>query len=474
MNLLTQKSMRLLTFVVALAVCQFCSMAALADDDQSDREEEMFGGSQDEVPPNSDRLLESKLAEVDDFLDIGGDLYMRLQYYQFDKSSDGSFDEYRLASPNLLHLYLDGRPNDHLRAFVRGRLQYDFTVDENDPYNAMLGTQALDVFLDQLWLKFDIGRVAYITVGRQVIRWGSGRFWNPTDFLNQQHRDPLATFDERLGVSLIKVHIPVESLGWNFYAVANLDGATTPEEVGGALRAEFLFGSNELAVSAAYRKDQPLRLGLDISSAVWEFDLRVEAAVVHGDKTPYWRGRFDMLNLVFPEEYSREDDWIPQLTAGAEVAIMYSDQDSLIIGVEYFYNDATNKDSQLYTWLLMQGNYMPFYLGQHYASGYLALMQPGDWNDTTFFLSGITNMSDGTWIARLDYQVRLLTYLQLSAFATFHFGDYGEFRLPTEIPAIDEAMIPESTPESWRQILIDGLSVPAQRFELGIWLKLDL
>ena len=79
--------------------------------------------------------------------------------------------------------------------------------------------------------KLDVYRTLFITVGQQPIRWGEGRFWNPTDLLNQQARDPLAIFDERLGVGLVKLHLPIEALAWNLYAVANLEGVTPDRPV---------------------------------------------------------------------------------------------------------------------------------------------------------------------------------------------------------------------------------------------------
>jgi hypothetical protein len=258
------------------------------------------------------------------------------------------------------------------------------------------------------------------------------------------------------------LHIPVESLGFNFYAVANLDGADRLNQVGGALRAEFLFGQNELAVSAAMRKDAPLRLGADISSGIWEFDLRLEGAVVYNLEDPFWRGQLDLENGLLPESYSREDEWIPQVTAGAEVSILYTDQDSVILGIEYFYNDMGYGNAKLYPWLALQGQLQPFYLGMQYISAYALLMNPGDWNDTTFMLSGIANLSDGTGIVRLDYRVDLLTYLDLAVFASVFTGDTGEFHFEVEIPPLPV------------EGLEDGFVVPAQRVQLGIWLTLKV
>ncbi|MFH0902275.1 MAG: hypothetical protein V2A73_16715 [Pseudomonadota bacterium] len=410
-----------------------------------------------EEPVLTEGLVGSRLAESNDRLVLGGQLYLRFHGSLDD--DDGAPDELGLSSPTLLHLYLDGRPSDRLRAFARGRLVHDATIAEGGETDELGRSRSRsEVFLDQLWLKFDIARTVYVTAGRQPIRWGSGRFWNPTDFLNQQRRDPLALLDERLGISLVKLHVPLESLGWNVYAVANFDEADSPADVGGAVRAEALVGPGEIALSAAARKDQATRLGADLSFGVGDFDLRLEGAVAHGEKKEFWRGSLDF--AATPTPYSREDDWIAQLTAGAEIAIRYSDEDNVVLGSEYFYNDAGYGDATLYPWLAYQGDFTPFYLGRHYVSAYAALMSPGRWNDTSFIGSAIGNVSDGTWLARLDYQVRVLTYLDLSAFAAVHLCDQGEFRFAVSIPPSD------SFPQ--------GLDIPAQRLDLGVWLTLRI
>ena len=46
-----------------------------------------------------------------------------------------------------------------------------------------------------MWLNFDIGRTVFVTAGRQRVKWGIGRFWNPTDFLQPARLDALAFFD---------------------------------------------------------------------------------------------------------------------------------------------------------------------------------------------------------------------------------------------------------------------------------------
>lgn len=484
--------MTLRALVVAGLALGLCS-TALADDrddeifggadDADERDAEIFGGSDDD--PDTERNvavddrprelelvdvddLEGRLLQADDPLTLGGRMYLRLDYNVFD---EGGPEEQPLSSPNLVDLFLDVRPNDRLRAFVQGRLRYTPTLSDCDPtaedcglstFAAFGNQRRTDVALDQLWVNFDVGRTVFVTAGRQRIKWGTGRFWNPTDFLNQQTLDPLAIFDERPGSDLVKAHLPIESLGWNLYAVANLDGATSPEEVGGAARAEVLLGTTELALSAGARKDTPLRLGADVSTAIWLFDVRVEGAVSHDVKAAFYEGDFDLGSGTFPTQVDRSDDWIAQVVAGTEVEIGYSDTDSFFLGAEYFFNDAGYENADLYPWLLANGAFNFFYVGRHYAAAYALLPSPGDWNDWTFTVSGLSNLSDRSVLARGDIRVQALTYLSVNTYASVHTGERGEFRLGFDLPAVPLPGLEE------------GISVPTQVVDVGVGLTLRL
>ncbi|MSP54703.1 MAG: hypothetical protein EXR69_03725 [Myxococcales bacterium] len=401
----------------------------------------LFGGSPDTDPAasliggpfTSDSTILSRLGATTDRFAIGGKLYMRLDATQ---DTDWHLPSTTLASPDAVYLYVDGRPNDRLRAFVQGKLTHDFTLTEGatDAYGQPINVSS--VSLDQLWLKFDVGRRVFLTLGDQKLKWGSGRFWNPTDFLNQQVLDPLAAYDLRPGVPLLKVHIPVQALGANLYAIANLDQASAVDRIGGAVRAEWAGGSTEFAVSGAARKDQPVRLGADLSTAIWLVDLHVEGAVRHGEPADFWEGGLDIETLDFPTAYSREREWIPQVTAGAQIGFNYSTEDAVYLGGEYFYNGSGYSEPSIYPWLLLTGQYQPFYLGEHYAAAYIFLPEPGRIEDQSYTASALTNLSDGSVLTRVDWSLTVLTQLSLNVYAQYHFGDVGEFNFSLDIPAV--------------------------------------
>lgn len=322
-----------------------------------------------------------------------------------------------------------------------GRLRLDPVADPDE--FAALGIHrdvGPKVLLDQLWLRFDVLRVAFITVGQQHIKWGSNRFWNPTDFLNPVLLDPLAVFDVRTGVTMLKVHVPWEAKGWNFYAFGlldNYDRASNLGRVGGAVRAEIVFGTAEVALSAVASPGFNPRFGADLSAGFGAIDFTVEAAVrdagdemryrpaANPDPTAGQAGLF--------ERYSASGI-APQVTLGFSRSILYSDQDSFAIGAEYFYNSLGYKGPADYVALLINGAFRPFYVGEHYAAVYLFVPNPGSWNDTTFVLSTLANLSDVSLVSRLDVLVTVLTHLRFEAYVAGHYGTRGgEFRLGAQI-----------------------------------------
>lgn len=399
------------------------------------RDEDVLGSGAEEPD------LEKKLLDIGtDRLQIGGLLYLRSSLSITDSDE---VEDHRFSMPNLLDIYLDARPNDRIRAFVRGRLSYDPTVDESSTMAKLSGAKQVNVALDELWLKLDVARRLFITIGQQKIRWGTTRLWNPIDVVNNTFRPLLDPFDARHGVPLVKLHLPIESLGWNFYAVGVLDRVTSLDRAGVAARAEFVFSTVEAALTGAYRDGLDPALGLDFSAGIWDFDLMAEIGL-----------KFD-------------DGATVQAAVGLQYSISVFDKDMLIIGGEYFFNqqgsDSVNP-MDLYT-----GKVQYFYAGRHYAGLSATLPRPGNLDDWTFTVSTVGNLSDLSFITRFDVSVRVLTYLSLRAYFTGHLGKPGELVLgDLAFPASDR---------STARMLITGdkdKPIPSQLFDLGLWMSVDL
>ncbi|WP_375766677.1 hypothetical protein NR798_34035 [Archangium gephyra] len=445
-----------------------------------DRDAQALGG------PAATNAFDTEEA-VEDPLKIGGRFYLRA----LSQGNEGvSFGNTSFSAPMLVDGYFDARPTDRLRGFVLGRLTFDPTRREGSGSLLPSGTSsstavaAPRVLLDQAWLRFDLGRTLFITAGKQHVKWGTSRFWNPTDFLSPQVRDPLALFDARTGATMLKVHVPWEAKGWNFYAIGLLDNAGpagTLGQVGGAARAEVVLGPAELGIDAVLQRGRKPRFGLDFSSALGPIDIYGELALRRGSDMPLYRlpsnvslgdllGQVDGTGGVPPDlgalpiEAYYPDGYTPQVSGGATWTFAYSESDTATVGVEYFYNSTGYPTSLAYPYLLFQGQFQPFYLGQHYAAVYGLLAGPGSWDDTNFILSNLGNLSDRSFLTRLDVTHRALRYLSVEAFVAVNYGQKGgEFRFALDLPAMRRG----------EQVIPPVVVVPPT-VQAGVGLRIDL
>jgi hypothetical protein len=402
--------------------------------------------------PGTEARLEDKASQEP--LKIGGQLYLRSNVSARQGQPPS---QWTLSSPNLVDVYLDGRPNERVRGYLLGRMQWDPTVNPGqDPLTGKATSSAPSVSLDQLWLSFDLARTVFVTAGRQHAKWGTGRFWNPTDWLHPAPRNPLALFDARTGTTMVKLHLPWEKTGWNFYAVALLEGAAqdaaaanadTVGKVSGAARAELVLWGAEVGLDIFARRGS-VKGGVDLSMAIWELDVTGELALKTGSDAPLFRLRAGGApNDTFNGYESFEATGLtPAATLGASWSWRYSDEDTLTLGGEYFFNANGYDDPEIYPLLLLQQSltgtttFTPFYLGRHYAGLFALLPNPGQWNTTTFILSVLANLSDRSVVARLDWQQTLLTHLRFEAYGQVHAGDgQGEFRFGLDVPAVGTA-----------------------------------
>ena len=423
-----------------------------------DRDEDMFGA---DTPETLTPGLFSDSGLIDDAnnaLVLGGQLFLRF---------NGSFREGEavgdapLNGASLLDAFADVRPNDRIRGYAQLRFNFDYTVEPGEVSDFGQPLEAFSLQLAQVWAKFDLGRVAYVTAGRQRIRWGTGRFWNPSDFVNQEIRNSVDFFDQRVGVDMLKVHFPFEALGWNLYLISSFASVDVLNDTALAARAELLFGELELSLSTSVKQDAPLRFGADVSAGVWIFDVRGEAVVSRGLGRKLFEGELDFENGVVPEERDPDDDdWWFQGVAGVEASFNYTDSDSFSVGAEYFYNQAGYRSAELYPFLFLNNGFVPLYTGTHYAAVYGFAQAPFDFDDLSLTLSTLANLSDVSFLSRLDVQYVLLQYLTVNAFVAGHWGRVGEFKLGIDVPALPP-------------LLPDGFSLPTQVVDVGVALRMS-
>lgn len=410
-------------------------------------------------------------AAPEDPLRIGGQLYLRAQTTG---SRGQSPSNWAFSSPSLLDVYLDARPNDRVRGFVLGRMVYDPTLPTSTTQTGSLNalsatggtsgsanlsslfqqqTRTPQLSLDQLWLNFDIAHTAFLTVGKQHVRWGTGHFWTPTDFLHLHPRNPLDVFDARTGTTMVKLHLPIESRAWNFYGYALTENNTATQTLGdiaGAARAELVLGPSELGLGVLAQRNHKAKLAADLSFGVGDFDVYGEAGLRSGGEidrvsynanpvlpTPQTPPTVTDLEQAVDAYYPvyRSNGYKAQVVGGLSYAHKYNDNDTFTIGGEYFYNGLGYASPTAYPGLVLphtvtlndSANF--FYLGRHYAALYISFPAPYSLDNHTFTLSTLGNLSDRSFITRFDYSLIVLTHVRFEAFASARYGnENGEFR----------------------------------------------
>ena len=479
---------------LAAVVVVAAGLGARAAEPPRPSDEDIFGPppagtSTEEAPKKPEAPTETPAAppapvvkEHVDPLAIGGILYLR----SYVSGSEGAgAGDWSLSLPSIADGYLDARPNDRVRGLVLGRMFFDPT-STTSVTSTLAGAGAgvttasagatPHMVLDQMWLKFDIEHTVFVTAGRQHVKWGAAHFWTPTDFLHSQQLNPLSVFDERTGTTMVKLHLPWESKGWNFYGVTAFDldqPSTNLRSVAGAARAEVVLGTVELGADVLARNGTKPRIGVDGSAGIGQVDVYVESALTTRETQRYRLAGAPCVDLVL-EHLARQcavvqDDYFsPATSVGLNWSYKYSDEDSVTFGAEVFYNPSGYADSAIYPLAAYTGQLVPFYAGRLYAGAYVLLPKPGSWNNTTINLATLGNLSDRSFISRLDWMVLVLTYLQVEAFGAVHYGHAGgEFRFAASIP-------PWTVGDPPNQRYYPGIEVPAPVFEAGLALRLAL
>lgn len=402
---------------------------------QDPRDAEIFGSS---VTPSASEAVTSPTSasassspllaspsqsSLIDSLQIGGRLEL---YGSTGKRESTPIGRSQLTQRRQADIYFDSRPNKDLRAFLRTRFVESTPATKPDD-------QGLQQQLDELWLKWDIDDRIFVTVGKQQLKWGSGRFWNPTDFTATETLDPLELVDRRLGRSLIKFHLPMEKQAFNFYAILQLEEASRNQDIGGALRAELaLFGSAEIALTLQTRADKAQRAGFDLSTALGPVDGYIETAVSRRESQIFYEGEFAPTRGQTPVAKQDRHKTFTQIVTGLRKQWKYTDADLVTTGVEVFVNELGYDDPELELFAIATRQTRPLQAGRHYAGIYLLAPAPWTWNDTAFYANALKNFTDKTSVVRLTMAWTLFKEASLEAYISQCQGDYGElcFRVP--------------------------------------------
>ncbi len=380
--------------------------------------------------------LDVSTSAIEDPLKIGGEIYMLGELGVRGKTDPFS----ELFGRSIVDVYFDARPNDHVRGMILGRILYLPTFG---PFStpATPGADPASFKLDQLWLKFDLADRLFVTVGKQHVKWGTGRFWSPVDFLTPTRQSPLDSFDERLGTDMIRLHLPWEAANSNLYLVGLMDtedlGAGV-EALGGGVRAEVALAFAEFAASAVAGRNRRPVFGLDVSSALGPLDVFAELAVRSQADVPLWEDRPEAdPSAPLAEHFQpRPRGYYAQVSAGLSFQHPLGEGTGLGLSAEGFYNGAGHDSARILPWLIQSGSYQPFYSGRYYGALSAQLTTSKVLSDSSLAVTVLGNVSDRSFLSRLDLRFQLLRDLSLEAYLAVPFGRAGgELRLVADAPA---------------------------------------
>lgn len=331
-----------------------------------------------------------------DRLKIGGMLQSEWQVYTIENSSTRKDFT---TNPMTLELYLDSQLKEDVRAFFRGRLIHDGSIDESlpSPITGLTQKQTTSS-LDEMKLSLNTNNKIFWTLGRQKIKWGAAKFWNPTDFLNSQKRDFLKSEDARSGITMIKAHIPWNEA--NGYLIAVNDKSNETSQNGAAARIEVPFSTAEWTFSSYSRRGQATKIGTDISFALGDFDIYLEGA-------------------------QSDQQLDKSASGGLSYQFKYSEDDNIALGLEGFWQENGNDNKSVYPTLVATNKFVPFFIARTYGLFTVLLQKPGSWNNSSFMLYAFFNGSDKSQFYRLSWSYSGYSDLQILAALGARSGDAG-------------------------------------------------
>jgi hypothetical protein len=194
------------------------------------------------------------------------------------------------------------------------------------------------ILFKEFFLDANILQKVYLRAGKQVLQWGRGYFWNPTDLVNIERKNFFDMTRSREGNYGLKVHVPFGTVV-NLYGFVDFNNIKSPADCGTAGKVEFVLGGTEAAFSA-WQKDGFLPVyGFDFSSRLFTVDLWGEAAVSEGNNQKKVRIRSVTIPvpMIYAESYQTKG-WVCQASLGLSRSFDIVTEDRLMLVAEFYWN----------------------------------------------------------------------------------------------------------------------------------------
>ena len=169
---------------------------------------------------------------------------------------------------------LDSRLQNDTKVFGNLEVNYFPGFDSsNVMYRASGIEDNYSLYLREFFMDFNFNRSVYFRIGKQVLQWGRCYFWNPTDLINVERNSFVEKIGSREGVYGARLHVPFGTIA-NIYSFINIQTVNRIDSIAGTVKFEYLLGRSEMALSVWGKRGKPVVLGYDISSRVWDLDVK--------------------------------------------------------------------------------------------------------------------------------------------------------------------------------------------------------
>ncbi len=393
--------------IFGLLVLLFLVSPAFGEDFQVD--ESLFEDSAFEVASNE--LVSTNLAEEKEGLEISGGINLQMGQILNRDFLTGKTDNNRFSSSTGAFVLADVRLKQGIRGFAHLDASYN-----------PAGTNELTWGMKELFVDLNVEKRVFFRVGKQVLQWGRGYLWNPTDLVNVEKKSFTNLFATCEGNYGFKMQIPFGTL-FNIYAYAKLGKETLPTDLAFSTKVEVLVGNTEIALSTRVKRGDHPVFGVDFSSAFFGWDIYGEASLADWDGNQHLR--FVQTNVIMgsltnqmelAQSFELTNGWIPKVSLGVSRSFDLLDvQDRLSLTLEGFYNgagytnltlDTTNRQLAFFG----GGYYHAGEYGQWYGACFLTVRQLG-LSELSGNLNAIVNLSDNSALISLG-----LTYTPVDHF----------------------------------------------------------
>lgn len=170
---------------------------------------------------------------------------------------------------------LDVSLASHQRALLVGEIDHEGSADTTSFH------------LREGFVDFELGKVVWLRAGKQVLQWGRGLLWTPTDLVNVEGKSLVARTGSQEGATGLRVLVPVGQNS-NLTGFLNLTKVTASDSLSYALRMEGLLGPVEVAASGWSKPSHHVgAAGLDASTGFQGIDIQGGALWISGDLQPH-------------------------------------------------------------------------------------------------------------------------------------------------------------------------------------------